>query len=162
LGSEIQRLWYVRLAEEIRGPFPTAAVVQDLALGRLPPETLLSTDGVGWAPAAELEAFSQLLQPGDRDAWAEERRQALRRWADERGGQERGATPAEPGARRAGVDRRRADANPRGATPRTLLSQGAQGRGWLVVGSLAAVVLLLLLLALFVGPTSTLEVRLLK
>lgn len=162
MGSETQRLWYVRLAGEVRGPFPTAAVIQDLALGRLAPDTLLSTDRIGWAPAGDLETFSHLLQPSDPDAWAEERRRALRRWAEERGGEERRGAAALPDGQGTRVDRRHGEGSPRAATTRTSPSQAGQGRAWLVVGGLAVFVLLLLLLALLVGPNTAPEVRLLK
>jgi hypothetical protein len=160
LKSETQRLWYVRLAEQVRGPFPSAAVAQDLALGRLPADAELSTDLVSWARAADLEAFSGLLQADQSDSWAEERRQALRRWADERDGQERRAAPGESGARRAGGERRHGDTNQRSTAP--LAIRVGQGRGWLAIASLVALLLGLLVLAWVLGPGNAPEIKLLK
>jgi hypothetical protein len=158
LATDTQRLWYLRLGGQIRGPFPTAAVAQDLASGRLPPHALLSADQISWIPASGIEAFSQLLQPGASDAWADERRQALRRWADERSGQER-RTSADA---RGGGDRRREAGSARAVVDGVSPSRAAQGRTWLVIGGLAAAVLVLLLLAVVFGPAGTPEVRLLK
>lgn len=162
LSSGTQRLWYVRLGHQVEGPFPTAAVAQDLALGRLTPETLLSADRLTWTPASNLDAFSDLLHPSDSDAWAEQRRQALRRWADQRQGEERRTQPDEVGARRAGGDRRQGGSSrEHGARPR-YRSQITQGRTWVVLGGLAALLIGLVLLALLLGPGSAPAIRLLK
>lgn len=159
MSGETQRLWYVQRGEEVRGPFPTAAVAQDLATGRLPADAQLSTDQVSWARAADLDAFSRFLHPDESDGWAEERRQALQRWADERDGQERRATPAEAGARRAGGDRRREQSNGRALHPQ---APREQPRNWLVVATLVALLLGLVLLALQLGTGGAPEIKLLK
>jgi hypothetical protein len=154
-------LWYVRSPDGGRqGPFPAAAVAQDLAVGRLPADVLVSADCINWVRAAETEAFADLLQPDASDAWAEERRRALRRWADERTGRERRTHPAIAGTRRAGGDRRQGGDDwsrpPRtGRLPR-------HGRAWVVIGGLALLLGGLVALAMILGPGSTPEIRLLK
>ncbi len=159
MKSETQRLWYVMQAGAVRGPFPTAAVAQDLATGRLPADVQLSTDRVSWSQAIALDAFSDLLQPVESDGgWAEERRRALRRWADERDGQERRAVPDEGGARRTGAERRQWEGTGRAAPLRV---PERKGRGWLVVASVLALLLGLILLALL-DPGSAPEIKLLK
>jgi hypothetical protein len=159
LKSETQRLWYVMRAGAVRGPFPTAAVAQDLATGRLPADVQLSTDRVSWSQATDLDAFSDLLQPGQSDdGWAEERRRALRRWADERDGQERRAVAGEGGARRTGAERRQGEGGARAAPLRV---PEPKSRGWLVVASLIALLAGLILLALL-GPGGAPEIKLLK
>jgi len=155
--TETQRLWYVRVAERVRGPFPTAAIAQDLVLGRLPAEVDLSTDRVTWARAADLEAFSGLLQPGPADdSWAEERRSAMRRWADQRSGADEdantaGTTPAE---RRQG---NRGSWRPK----QQLESRLGQQHSWLAVAAVAALLVALLALA-WLGTGGAPAIKLLK
>jgi hypothetical protein len=155
--SETQRLWYVRLAEQVRGPFPTAAIVQDLALGRLPADVQLSSDRMTWATAADLEAFAGLLDADSSDAWAEERRQALRRWADERAG---AGEPAK-GANSTEAERRRRDHGSQRAKAR-LEPQGVERRTWLVFAGLAALIVTLVTLVWWLGAGSAPAIKLLK
>jgi hypothetical protein len=160
LKSETERLWYVRLAGQVRGPFPSPAIIQDLAVGRLPADTELSTDRINWAQPAELEVFSRLLQPDESDAWAEERRQALGRWADERDGRERRALDRESGTTRR-MDRRAGD-NLQRTTRTPRLAKALVGPGWLVAGSLVVLLVGLVVLALLLGSGSAPEIKLLK
>jgi hypothetical protein len=146
-------------AGAVRGPFPTAAIAQDLATGRLPADVHLSTDRVSWSQATDLDAFSDLLQPAQTDdGWAEERRRALRRWADERDGRERRAVPDEGGTRRTGTERRQGEGTSRAVSA---LVPEPKGRGWLVAASLLALLMGLVLLA-FLSPGSAPEINLLK
>jgi hypothetical protein len=154
LNSETQRLWYIRLAEQVRGPFPTQAVVQDLALGRLPPEAEFSNDRVSWTRAVDTEAFSRLTQADPSDGWAEERRRAFERWADERQGPDRRSV------RRPTSERRRNEGSERPRAGRD--ARPVQQRWWLVFATLAALLLSLLALAWLLGPGSPPAIKLLK
>ncbi len=144
MTSETHRLWHVRLAGTVSGPFPTAAVAQDLVLGRLPRDVEVSGDTVAWSPAAEADAFSCLLLPSQANAWAVERREALRRWADQRGGQDRRTSGTRPGPdrRRAWVRRRRLQVPERPVFPL---------ESWMAVAGLGAVLVGLALAAATLG-----------
>jgi hypothetical protein len=142
LTSGTHRLWHVRLAGAVSGPFPTAAIAQDLVLGRLPWDVEISGDMVAWGPAAEADAFSCLLLPSQADAWAGERREALRRWADQRGGRDRRTSGP-----RSGPDRRRARSWRRTVS----LSRRPGAGGWVAVASLGAVLFGLALVAAMLG-----------
>ena len=132
LKSEPHRLWHVRLAGTVSGPFPTAAIAQDLVLGRLPADVEISSDRIGWSLATELPSFSGLVFPGLTDGWANERREALRRWADQRGGQDRRASGP-----RAEPDRRRTCSWQRTIPLRR--HPGAYRAGWAAVASLGVI-----------------------
>jgi hypothetical protein len=138
----VRGLWHVRLAGAVRGPFPTAAIAQDLVLGRLPSDVEVSGDMVAWTPAAETDGFSCLRLPRQADAWAVERREALRRWADQRSGQDRRASGPRPEP-----DRRRA-----GGWRRTIsLARHSGAGGWVSVASLGAVLVGLALATAMLG-----------
>lgn len=85
------RLWYVRDAQGVRGPFPEPLVCRYLLLGRFRRSDQVSLDGSYWREIAAVpelqQALRQLLEahgvPGDA-RWSEERAQAALRWLDER------------------------------------------------------------------------------
>lgn len=46
--------WYLRRGEDVRGPFPWAAITRHAGLGRIHPSDLLSRDRREWQPSREL------------------------------------------------------------------------------------------------------------
>ncbi|MGE0858766.1 MAG: pentapeptide repeat-containing protein [Gammaproteobacteria bacterium] len=46
--------WYLRRGEDVRGPFPWAAIARHAGLGRIHPSDLLSRDRREWRPSREL------------------------------------------------------------------------------------------------------------
>ncbi len=46
--------WYLRRGEDVRGPFPWAAITRHAGLGRIRPSDLLSRDRREWQPSREL------------------------------------------------------------------------------------------------------------
>ncbi len=163
LNSDKRELWYVRQQRGISGPFPTAALAQDLLLGRLAFDVSVSTDTVHWVRACEVPALSP-RQAGAGD-WAEQRLQAAHRWADQRSGRDRrqgdGADMSHGHQR--GADRRQSPASSReSVAPRTPQSDAVRRRAWLIVLSLVAAVGGILLLAYAGSSEHPLVVRLLK
>src|SRR6476661_10782934 len=47
-GRRVSRLWNVRKAGSVLGPFPTGAIVADRLVGRISPLDELSPDGEEW------------------------------------------------------------------------------------------------------------------
>lgn len=82
----MNRLWYLRREDRVSGPFPVAAVRQDLLLGRLRASDVASPDREQWAPLSSFDEFR--LPPAEPEpadpAWREERARARMRWADQR------------------------------------------------------------------------------
>jgi hypothetical protein len=160
LAHEKHRLWYVKEGDRVTGPFPTAAVVQDLLLGRLGASTLLSQDQSQWSPASALEEFCEAI----RSARAEQQRwKAVRRWAEQRHGPDRRAHPHRAGGRRTGRDRRRkGDSSRRAAARRAPPSESASRRPWRVVAGLLLAIAVLILVAFALGPGTAPEIKLLR
>ena len=163
LNSDKRELWYIRQQSGISGPFPTAALVQDLLLGRLASDVSVSTDAVHWVRACEVPALSP--RQADTGDWAEQRLQAERRWADQRSGRDRRQRDGADVSLRhqRGSDRRQAPASSRDeGVPRTPHSEAVRRRAWLIVLSLVAALGGILLLAYAASPEHPLVVRLLK
>jgi hypothetical protein len=163
LNSNKRELWYVRQQSGVSGPFPTAALAQDLLLGRLAFDVSVSTDGVHWVRACEVPALSP-RQAGPED-WGEQRLRAARRWADQRSGRDRRQSNGADLSRghQRGSDRRQSPAPSRDSVaPRTPHSEAVRRRAWVIVLSLAAAVGGILLLAYAGSSEHPLVVRLLK
>jgi hypothetical protein len=121
------------------------AIAQDLLLGRLPPDSQISSDRGAWTQATDVDTFSRLPLPGRADPGAGEHGAALRRWADQRCCQDRRASGPRPGP-----DRRRAHGGRRTVSlPRQPGASIAQG--WAAVASLLVVILGLALAAAVLG-----------
>lgn len=97
------RLWYVRDAAGIRGPFPEPMICRFIVLGRLRQDDEVSLDRSFWSPAGEVPELSRALHElleahgatGDAQ-WSEERAKAALRWLDERKAPDhRGHQPAQ-------------------------------------------------------------------
>jgi len=120
----IQKLWYIKLGDEVQGPFPAKIITQRLLLNRVTIHDVVSLDKLSWLPIHEFEELlPQALPEGesiDSDAdlealkWREERIRASRRWMDERSGERRGekahAGDVEVDKVRSGSDRRKISA----------------------------------------------------
>ena len=163
------RLWYIKRGEQVAGPFPEAALRQDLLLGRLDPGTGVSTDQESWGPARSYAEFSGVVDPppsgagvqDGADDWAAERREATRRWADERSGQDRRGSEEAPGeaGRRAGGERRNSGTERPPAEPRESPSEGSNRMAWRVTLVIVLVLVALLVLAYVFGPVNPVRVR---
>lgn len=102
----VSRLWYVRRAGAVRGPYPPGQVSREILLGRIRDGDELSQDRTRWKPLAELP---QLHPPVLRHGETPEGRQHLllaRLRVDERLHDRRGAGFAPEGANRRHGDRR--------------------------------------------------------
>ncbi len=82
----MHRLWYVLRGGEVTGPYPRAAMDQDLLLGRLHHLDLVSPDRERWAPLDTWPELGtpQAAEPSSDDQWQAERNSARLRWADQR------------------------------------------------------------------------------
>jgi hypothetical protein len=99
-------LWYVRRAEEVRGPFPAAQVARHIILGRVRLGDEVSRDRVAWVPLGDRP---ELLPQAVREASDEDTLWRLRLREDERSGVDRRAgqvVPPEIAERRSGRERR--------------------------------------------------------
>lgn len=104
--QSVSRLWYVRRAGTVRGPFPPGQISREILLGRIRDEDELSRDREVWRPLAELP---QLQPPVLRHAETPEGRQQLlmaRLREDERLHDRRGPGFAPEGTNRRHGDRR--------------------------------------------------------
>ena len=117
----MSRLWNVRKAGSVLGPFPTGAIVADRLVGRISPLDELSPDGEEWrAFDAWPELTTALTSSGASAAsdaepqWLRERARARLRWMDERSGADRraGDDVQVPGERRTIESERRAQDRP--------------------------------------------------
>ncbi len=137
------RLWYVKQAEAVKGPFPAAQLKRAVHLGRIGPETLLSEDGTSWRPLRDFPAF---FDP-ERRVDLEQERMRLDERHDER---RRDSDEAGPD-RRNGPDRRQPESEPMIQARRrrtriwhSLSPEPVNNRGAVlgIIGSIAAVVAL--------------------
>lgn len=111
-----QKLWFIRSGQRVLGPFPGKLVARDILLGRHRSGDEASVDQVFWTPIEQLPELHPKLAVkhriiGSADApldWLKERREAAKRWADERTGQERRdvIAPVKTDEHRRGRDRR--------------------------------------------------------
>lgn len=62
----VAHLWYVRRAEQQRGPYPVAVIERNIGLGRIVATDLLSGDGEHWLAATDFPDFE--LHQRNRDA----------------------------------------------------------------------------------------------
>jgi len=159
----VARLWYVSRGGKVTGPYPHAAIVQDLLLGRLDPETRISVDQENWAAAgsfSELIATTDSSPAGDAE-WAAQRREAARRWADQRGSEDRrdGADTVDELGRRTGAERRNSGTDRHTIEARQPLSTGNSRVAWTLGLALALLLVVLLALAYFFGPVNPVRVR---
>ncbi len=105
-AAKERALWYVRRAEEVRGPFPAAQVARHIILGRVRLGDEVSRDGVVWVPLGDRP---ELLPQAVREASDEDTLWRLRLREDERSGVDRRAgqvVPPEIAERRSGRERR--------------------------------------------------------
>jgi hypothetical protein len=167
----MRRLWYIRREGSVTGPFPLAAIEQDFLLGRFKPQDELSEDRELWVRVAEqpelvalvgLSHFDAPTNESERD-WRRERLEALRRWADQRTGQDRrdAASALSPlGRRRA--ERREPRDELRRPSNASRASPSDQPRGaWrLLAAILVIVVLILIAIAYHLGTVVPVPVRL--
>ena len=85
-----RKLWYVRRKEDVRGPFPTAAISQYLVLGRLHPADEVSLDKEVWQKIGEIpELTPEVLKADLDDPVNQSNLEATRRGDDERTGEDR-------------------------------------------------------------------------
>jgi len=160
-----RRLWYVKQSDEPVGPFPEAALIQDLLLGRLTRDTPVSEDRASWvslgsvADAAKPRDAHAMPAP-DSASWEEERRRALLRWADQRRGADRGGSVAEQGSGQRQERRETPSAAIRSAA-RNSPSVERIGRAWAWRLGLVLIALALgiALLAVLYGPSNPIDVR---
>jgi hypothetical protein len=167
----MRRLWYIRRGGSVTGPFPLAAIEQDFLLGRFKPQDELSEDRELWVRVAEQPELAALVSLPHPDAptdelerdWRRERLEALRRWADQRTGQDRrdaATAPPHPGRRQG--ERREPRDELRRPSDASRASPSAQPRGaWrLLAAILAIVVLILIAIAYHLGTVVPVPVRL--
>ena len=64
-ASSKHKLWYVRRREDVRGPFPTAAISQFLLLGRLHKKDEVSEDKVAWLHICDVPELSPEVMKAD-------------------------------------------------------------------------------------------------
>ena len=168
--------WYVNKEGQVRGPFPTGALVQDRLVGRLGDADLVGVDQVDWKPFASwpelTEALASAAQPAGGEEWNAERDLARMRWAEQRSGQDRRAVAAsrtgEPGApeeqrQRPGTERR---GNPV-STARRSKTGASRASGilsaeiplWVLLAGLAGFALLVAVLVYVFGAVNPVRVR---
>jgi uncharacterized protein YjbI with pentapeptide repeats len=93
----IQRIWYVRKAGEVGGPYPVTILQRHLLLGRLHTDDEVSLDKLAWQRIGEIPEISSLPDAGldprhpVKRHWRKERQAAALRWIDERWGPDRRA-----------------------------------------------------------------------
>ncbi len=89
-GKEKRKLWYIRRKEDVRGPFPTAAISQYLVLGRLHPADEISIDKRVWQRIADVPELTPDVMTRDQDDPKNRSDlEATRLGADERTGEDR-------------------------------------------------------------------------
>jgi hypothetical protein len=165
--------WYVRKEGQVRGPYPTGALVQERLVGRLADADLVSLDQVDWRPLAAwpelLDAIFQSTPPpagSDPEVWVAERTHARVRWADQRSGEERregapGPDELEASRRQREVDRR-ASAPPLQRAPRMGKRADLFGANlpiWGLVAVLLGLAALIGVLVYLFGPVNPVAVQ---
>lgn len=157
------RLWYVRRAGRVRGPYPPGQVAREILLGRIVESDELSHDREHWRPLAELP---EMVPEVMRHAGTETGRQRLllaRMHEDERLHDRRHDAGPETGARRRRRDRR--DTEPvtvvahRERVNRWAHERPAPERQRLLLGATLAVALAVLLVYVFYRPDVEVVVR---
>lgn len=114
----VQRLWFVRRGNVLKGPFPEPLVARFMVLGRIAEQDEVSLDQQYWRSPRQvpelIDAMHQLVGalPTDDPLWREERLKAAIRWLDDRKSpdprvHESAGQVAAWTERRSGVERRR-------------------------------------------------------
>lgn len=85
------RLWQLKRGDEITGPFPEPFICQQILVGRIDENDLISLDGHAWHSyrefpeiGEEIERLLDLHAESHDPAWHQERIRAARRYYDER------------------------------------------------------------------------------
>jgi len=85
-----RKLWYVRRKDDVRGPFPCAAISQYILLGRLHPADEVSRDKIEWQRIADVpELTPEVMQQDQCDPKNQADLEVAMRGADERTGHDR-------------------------------------------------------------------------
>lgn len=82
--NQDSQLWYVKENGRIKGPFATGLISQNILLGRMHPNDLLSQDKEKWRKASTVREVMPDVIKYRNDPNYKERLRAARRWADER------------------------------------------------------------------------------
>ena len=108
-------MWYLRKNGEVRGPYPAGLISRYVLLGRVSDSDEVSSDGEEWIFISDLPELIPNVMKGDAsDPLVQERLQAARRWADERGIDRRGERGKHGASQqnRRGSDRREEEQSP--------------------------------------------------
>jgi hypothetical protein len=150
-------MWYLRKNGEVKGPYPAGLISRYILLGRINDGDEVSGDGEEWLVIRDIPELIPDVMKGDaNDPLVQERLQAARRWADERGIDRRGEREKHAPVRqnRRGSDRREEEQSPvvehryRRAEREQELFADSQGR-WtmlMITGTIAVVAGIFLLL----------------
>ena len=84
MNQETQ-LWYIKVNEQVKGPFASGLISQYILLGRIQSDDLLSQDKELWHKASSINEVKPDVNKHPEVTNYEERLNAARRWADERG-----------------------------------------------------------------------------
>jgi hypothetical protein len=149
--------WYLRNAGEVKGPYPAGLLSRYLLLGRVKDHDEVSSDGKEWVAIKDVpELIPEVMKEDASDPMVQERLDAARRWADERGVDRRGTrdAPASSQQNRRRGDRRELEGSPtlayreRRAGREQELSSADQGR-WatlMIAGTIAVMAGIFILL----------------
>ena len=92
-------VWYVRRRGEVKGPYPAGLITRYVLLGRIRDDDEISPDGRTWTLLREhQELIPEVMKAAATDPAAQQRLEAARRWADERGPERRGTREEPEGA----------------------------------------------------------------
>ena len=150
-------MWYLRKNGEVKGPYPAGLISRYILLGRINDGDEVSGDGEEWLVIRDIPELIPDVMKGDAsDPLVQERLQAARRWADERGVDRRGEREqhASVPQNRRDSDRREEEQSPvvehrhRRAEREQALFADSQGR-WtmlMITGTIAVVAGIFLLL----------------
>jgi len=83
--TEQNKLWYWKQGGKVTGPFPSGLLQKYIILGRVKPSDLMSQDKQTWQRAATIRDLIPEVVRHKSDPNYEERLEAARRWADDRG-----------------------------------------------------------------------------
>ena len=87
-------MWYLRKNGEVKGPYPAGLISRYILLGRINDGDEVSGDGEEWLVIRDIPELIPDVMKGDAsDPLVQERLQAARRWADERGAVSVNSTP---------------------------------------------------------------------
>jgi len=89
--TEQNKLWYWKKGGRVTGPFPSGLLQKYIILGRVKPDDLMSQDKQIWQRAATIRDLIPDVVRHKNDPNYEERLEAARRWADDRGDERDGS-----------------------------------------------------------------------